>query len=175
MIPLISLLFPILYFAIPRIDPRKYNVEKSRKAFAITIVSTMAFMAVLHAIVVAGALGRTVNVSLVLTILVGILFMVIGNYMGKIKSNFFIGFRTPWTLSSDISWNKTNRLAGWLLVLYGLSLTIASICGNRIVLIAVFFFGIATVVAVPMVYSYTIWKKDPGKTFGSNQDSEKKT
>jgi uncharacterized membrane protein len=162
-LPLLGAVFPILYIVAPLIDPRKFNLEKSRKAFSISLLSAVVFIAIIHSFMIAGALGRTQNVSLVMPVLVGLLFMVLGNYMGKIKSNFFLGFRTPWTLSSDLSWNKTHRLAGWIFVLFGLCLAAAAFSTNTMLLSSVFAGGLAAALVIPTVYSYAIWKRDPAR------------
>jgi uncharacterized membrane protein len=161
LIPLISLLFPFLYWLIPKIDPRKFNVEKSRKAYVVIIIAIMTFMAVVHSIMAASACGRTINVSIIIPAAVGVLFMILGNYMGKIRSNFFLGFRTPWTLSSDLSWNKTHRLAGWIMVVFGLMLALTAIIGNGTATMIVLLSGMLATIAIPTIYSYLKWKSDP--------------
>ena len=72
------------------------------------------------------------NTTAVLTAAIGVMLIVMGNFMGKIRSNFVFGMRTPWTLSSELSWNKTHRLTGklfmlWGLVVLGLSLSLIHI------------------------------------------------
>lgn len=70
------------------------------------------------------AIGYNINIGVCIPFTVGILFMIIGNYMGKIKTNWFMGIRTPWTLSSEEAWNKTHRLGGKLFMLSGLLIAI---------------------------------------------------
>ena len=76
-----------------------------------------------------GRLARSTS-PVVLGIATGVLFVVIGNVLGKVRSNFMFGVRTPWTLSSDLSWNKTHRLVGRLFVLLGLAIVVTGLVGS---------------------------------------------
>jgi len=83
------------------------------------------------------------------------LLMFVGNYMGKIRKNFFIGIRTPWTLASDEVWAKTHRLGGWCMVAAGLAMAagaFADVVTDWIVLIVV------GIVLIPVVYSYFAYR-----------------
>ena len=68
----------------------------------------------------------------------GVLFIVLGNFMGKIRPNWFVGVRTPWTLSSKLSWDKTHRLAGWLFMLMGALFALLALVQTTWMFIAVF-------------------------------------
>jgi uncharacterized membrane protein len=107
------------------------------------------------------ATGKDVNIGLFMPILVGIIFVIIGNYMGKIKQNFFMGIRTPWTLSNENVWNKTHRFGGNIFVLMGLLLMLSSVLRSD------FFVGLLLSMVVVMVvglflYSYIIFRKENG-------------
>lgn len=118
-----SVLMTALLWAVPKIDPRKENYRRFERAyFSICVVLNVFFMAVM-AIVLAESLspGR-ISVPRAAGALCGLLFLFIGNLMPKIKSNFSTGFKTPWALSSEEVWNKTQRLGGRLFVLGGLVL-----------------------------------------------------
>jgi uncharacterized membrane protein len=73
------------------------------------------------------------------------------------------GVRTPWTLSSDLSWNKTHRLVGRLFVLLGIAVVVAAAVGGNEAYLAVLLVGIVVVLVVSFVYSYRVWKADPNK------------
>ena len=84
------------------------------------------------------------------------LFILLGNYMGKIRQNFFVGMRTPWTLSDPEVWNKSQRFAGWMFVIGGLITIIESIVwltSGAIIFAVVFLIAI-----VPMIYSYLLYR-----------------
>ena len=113
--------------------------------------------------VVLAAVGSPLDVNLVLSVATGLLFIVIGNVLGKVRSNFMFGVRTPWTLSSDLSWNKTHRLVGRLFVLLGLATIVVGVVGGTTAFVVVLLGGIGVVLVVAFVYSYQVWKSDPAK------------
>ncbi len=109
------------------------------------------------------SLGYDPTIATYWPILAGLVIIVTGNYLGKIRSNYFAGFRTPWTLSSELSWNKTHRLGGKLLFLLGVVL----IAGSIIVIgeFWAYFLLVASLLwtVVLVAYSYFIWKSDPDR------------
>ena len=88
---------------------------------------------------------------------IGVLFVILGNFMGKVRQNWFIGLRTPWTLADPEVWQKSQRVGGWAFVLGGLAvITETFFLGDN----PWIFFGIILVIAVfPIVYSYVIYKR----------------
>lgn len=103
------------------------------------------------------ALGYNINVSLLTPIFVSIVFIVIGNYLPKCKQNYTVGIRLPWTLNSEANWNKTHRLAGFVWVIGGLgNVVLALLKVNLLYSTAAV---IAVLVIVPMVYSYSLFRK----------------
>lgn len=100
-----------LFQFMPRIDPRKGNYEKFQDKYDTLGVLMPLILLVCLLITISESLqpGR-INVGRTVGVLVGLLFVVIGNMMGKVKSNFFLGFRTPWALSDPDVWNKTQRM-----------------------------------------------------------------
>ena len=93
---------------------------------------------------------------------VGVLLVVVGNVLGKVRPNYFVGVRTPWTLASARSWEATNRLGGRVFVLGGVGLAIAGYLGNPQLLIAV---GVAAAAALVWLFwvSYREWRDDPDR------------
>lgn len=164
LMPAITLGTVGLFWVIPRIEPRKGNLLRSSKAYHLVWIGLLAFDGGLHAVMVAAALGKDVAVERYIAIGTGLLFAVIGNSLGKVRSNFMFGVRTPWTLSSELSWNKTNRLTGWCFVLYGLAMMWAGCfsSGGRIEFWATAVF-IPVIVIISLVYSYLVWRQDPNK------------
>ena len=77
-------------------------------------------MAAIQLVAVAAALGSDIDMSLVALVGTGVVFVVIGNYLPKVRPNYMMGIRTPWTLTSDLSWDRTHRLGGRLFVLEGI-------------------------------------------------------
>lgn len=114
--PVMALLFQLL----PRLDPKRENYEKFQSKYELTALVVLLLFAVAMAVTLVECLwpGR-LNVGKVICLVLGVLFLILGNLMGKVKRNWFLGFRTPWALSDPDVWNKTQRLAGWVLFLSG--------------------------------------------------------
>jgi len=128
------------------------------------------FFVVLQGALTASALGyidmgTDMLVRIVGTAL-GVLFAVIGNVLGKSRPNWFAGVRTPWTLSSDLSWEKTHRLTGRLFVLVGALTAIASWLAPVSVIIPAMVVGILISSLVAVLYSWMVWRTAPDRRNG---------
>lgn len=144
---------------LPAIDPRRKNYEKFGGAFEGIMLSVMVFMLVLHGLTLAAGLGYPVAMERVVPVGIGLLFIIIGNLLPRARSNWFVGIRTPWTLSSDRVWEKTHRVGGWLFVLGGILISLSALLGaswSHWLVIAV----ISVCSAGAVVYSYVEWRKE---------------
>lgn len=104
------------------------------------------------------ALGKKMNIDLIMMIAMGLMFIIIGNYLPKCKQSYTLGIKLPWTLKSEENWNKTHRLGGKLWVVCGVVLVVAAILPAEIIpyiIIPV----LVTAALVPTVYSYLLYKK----------------
>lgn len=157
---------------IPRFEPRRLNLERSAKAYQGTWAGIITFFLVLHVAMVLSALGYNINMAQVAPFFIGVLFAVLGNYMSKVRSNFFYGIRTPWTLTSELSWNKTHRLGSKLFVFAGLVMMVSSFWP------AYSFYALFGVLMplliVLFAYSYWVWKSDPEARPTSSLSNENK-
>lgn len=144
---------------LPKIDPRGANYEKFGGAFEAIIVSIMLFMLGLHVVVLRATLGYPVAMERVVPIGVGVLLAVIGNLLPRARPNWFIGIRTPWTLSSDRVWEKTHRFGGHIFVAGGILIVLAALVTAQwahLVLVTVVLLCTAAV----LIYSYLEWKRE---------------
>ena len=147
---------------VPLLEPRKGHLLQSSRAYQAVWLALVFFFAMLHATIVFTALGHEISINRWICIGIGLLFAVVGNYLGKTRSNFIFGIRTPWTLSSERSWQRTHRLGGRLFLLFGiviLALGILDISGKPLFYSLIG--GLLVVVPVPLIYSYVVWKHDP--------------
>ena len=159
-------MLPILLVAIwafmrvlPAIDPRGSNYAKFGGAFEGIIVSIMLFLLALHIIILRAALGYPVAMQRVVPIGVGALLVVIGNLLPRARPNWFVGIRTPWTLSSDRVWEKTHRFGGHVFVAGGLLIVLGALVMPQwahVVLLTAILLCTATV----LIYSYVEWKRE---------------
>ena len=160
--PLLFVGLPIvLFLAIPRIEPRRHHLVASSKAYtAIWIVLVLAGVLV-HLSFVLRATDRNFGLSENLVELVAAFILIVsGNYMSKIRSNFFIGIRTPWTLSSEESWRKTHRLGGRILVLLGFALIPLSFVTDATTNLWMATALIIATAVLLIAYSYVAWRSD---------------
>ena len=160
MVPLITLGMFVLFLVIPSIDPLKANIAQFREAFNLFIVLMVAFMLYIYGLTLAWSLGYTgFRMSSSMLPAIGLLFIFIGFMLRQAKRNFFIGIRTPWTLSSDRVWNKTHQIGSTLFIVAGLLAVIGSIFGGTTAfwMLMVPIFG-STIFLV--VYSYVLYKQE---------------
>ena len=97
------------------------SARRANKAIVnLILVAILLFMLVVQLTTTAIALGVRIDITLIISLALSLLFIFLGNYMGKLRRNFWAGIRTPWTLASETVWERTHRLAGWLFVGAGL-------------------------------------------------------
>src|ERR1043166_6580261 len=108
--PLMNVGLYFLFMILPKIDPRKKNYELFESKYRVIRVILHAFFNFAFFVTIFYALGYHFNLSMLIMYGVLCLFLILGNYMGNIRPNFFMGIRTPWTLSSETVWMKTHRL-----------------------------------------------------------------
>ncbi len=120
LMPLITLGMLILFLVVPSIDPLKANIAQFREVFNLFIVLIVAFMIYIYGLTLAWNLGYThFQMSRAMLPALGLLFIFVGFMLRRAKRNFFIGIRTPWTLSSDRVWDETHRLGAVLFMISG--------------------------------------------------------
>lgn len=159
--PLIWAGLVVLLAALPSMEPRRRHLAQSRRPWLATSVAVGALMLVVHTTLVGTALGVPISVDRVVPVALGLMLAVVGNYFGKLRSNFFIGVRTPWTLSSERSWRKTHRWAGRLFVLVGLLMVATAALPQPGIGVVVLTGALLLATLFLLVYSYLVWRGDP--------------
>ena len=135
------------------VDPKKAN--HSAKIIHLVLWIFPILSVVLFTITYATALGKDVRVELVMPVVFGLLFTIIGNYLPKCKQNYTIGIKIPWTLNSEENWNRTHRFAGRLWTISGIAIILIGIFSGFWILMAVLFL----MILAPVVYSYLLHRK----------------
>lgn len=160
MLPLITLGMMVLFLVIPSIDPLKANIAQFRGAFNLFIVLIVAFMLYIYGLSLAWNLGYTgFKMSGAMLPALGLLFIFIGFMLRQAKRNFFIGIRTPWTLSSDTVWNETHRIGAVLFMISGVLAFIGGFFGGT----AAFWFMFVPIIGSTiflLVYSYVLYQRE---------------
>ena len=162
-VPLISLGLYGLFLVLPMIDPGRANYAGFWRTYTVIRCLCLGFMAAIFAATLTASLGVPLSMGRVISSALGVLFLVLGNYMGKIRPNWFVGVRTPWTLSSKVAWTKTHRLAGWLFMLAGAMFVLQACWNARWLVIVQIIYGAIALVSL-VVYSYWLWRSDPDRT-----------
>lgn len=158
LISIIMIVFYALYVVIPRIDPRAQNIVEFRKTFNLFWVVLFVFFFYIAALSNVWNLGVTFDFTQAIVPAIGMLFYFIGNLMLNTKRNFFIGIRTPWTLSSDTVWEKTHKLGGGLFKLCGILTLGAGLISGSVAFITLITSVVLSSV-ISIVYSYKVFKK----------------
>ncbi len=158
---------PIMAFGIyflmvlaPLIDPRRENYVKFSGPYRLIRLALATFFVAIHAIVLAAALGRPVNVPFLMQVGISLLFIMLGNVMGQLRHNYFVGIRTPWTLASEEVWVRTHRVAAkvWVAAgLVGMAGALAGPVAGFIILMA----ALGVTVVFSMAYSYLLFRRKP--------------
>jgi uncharacterized membrane protein len=158
LMPLITLGMLVLFLVFPGIDPLKANIAQFRESFNLFIVLIVAFMLYIHGLTLAWSLGyQDFKMSAAMLPFLGVLFIAIGFILRKAKRNFFIGIRTPWTLSSDKVWDKTHQLGSVLFMASGMLAIIGSFFGGMTAFWLMFVPLIGSSFFL-VVYSYVLYR-----------------
>jgi len=162
LVPFISAGLALLFLLIPRIDPLRENIGSFRRAYDLFVIGILLFLLYVSLLVILWNLGIRFNITMLLSPAMGALLYACGILIGKAKRNWFIGIRTPWTLSSDRVWDRTHAIGGKLFRLAGV-----------LAFLGILFPGIAwllmlgPVLAITgylVVYSYLEYQKERGTT-----------
>jgi uncharacterized membrane protein len=161
--PLVIIGLTGLFNVLPKLDPRRANYAKFIDTYWLIANAVILFILIGHGMIVATGLGYPVKIDRFMPIGVGLLFIVLGNFLTRVEPNWFIGIRTPWTLSSDTVWRKTHRTGGWLMVVGGFVLA-ASVFLPHGAFLPLLIAAILIVAVIPVVQSYVLWKREQGKS-----------
>lgn len=155
---LLPVLTYVLMLLIPKIDPKKRIELMGGKYYQIKFVLVV-FMSILSLFFIHSSKSQTLSSPILVFVLIGLLFMALGNYFKVIKQNYFLGIKTPWTLESEEVWKLTHILAGKLWIIGGLLIVIFSLVIPENINFYFFITITAIISIVPIVYSYLIFKK----------------
>lgn len=149
---------PFLMKWMPAMDPRRENYRKFSRFYELFRVVITLFLSGLFTMILLESLGYPIEISKVVMVGVGLLWMVIGNYLGQVRSNWFFGIKLPWTLESDEVWRRTHRISGGVWMGAGLFILLSSFLPPSVAVWTVMI-SVAGSVLVPVVYSYLLFKK----------------
>lgn len=134
-------------------DPK--NRVQNNLLMTITKISLPIMMIVIYVITILYGLGREVNTGVIISLLIGVLFIVIGNYIPKVKRNYTMGIKLPWTLNSDENWRRTHRIGGISFIIIGLTFFAYPFVKSEVLIFGVVIFAIA----IPTIYSFYLYTR----------------
>ena len=160
LMPLITLGMLVLFLLIPNIDPLKANIAQFRDVFNLFIAIIVGFMVYVYFLTLRWNLGYTnLGIGRAMLPALGLLLFFVGYLMRKSKRNFFIGIRTPWTLSSDRVWEETHRLGSILYMISGALAFLGALFGGSMALWLLLVPLIGSTI-ITLVYSYVLYQRE---------------
>jgi uncharacterized membrane protein len=146
-----------LFSVLPILSPQSFEVDSSRKTYLFIVVLITGLMGYIQAVILYAAThGGHVDVGRALVGGTFLFFAMLGNVLGRVRRNFYIGVRVPWTLASERVWNDTHRIAAWIFVACGLAGFVIALAGLPLF---VAFAVLLVAVVVPVVYSFVHYKQ----------------
>lgn len=157
-INMMNIVMYFLFIILPNLDPRRENYMKFGSAYNLIRYVMHLFFVMMQIVILTASFGYEVDVAFLITVGVGIMFVLLGNVMGKIKHNYFVGIKTPWTLADERVWVKTHRFSAPLWVVGGIIVIISAFFGGMASFITLMIVTVAMVI-IPLVYSYKCFKE----------------
>ena len=158
---LVLFLLPVLTYVIlqvaPKIDP-KGELKKMGNKFQRIKFALVSFTSIIAMLIIYFSKNQTLTNPNYILLVIGLLYIVFGNYAQTLKANYFIGIRTPWTLENETVWNKTHRIAGRLFFIGGIIVVLTSLILEKQQNFYLFFIITGIITIIPLVYSYLIFK-----------------
>jgi uncharacterized membrane protein len=154
--PGIMMAMLLLFSALPWLSPKHFEVDSFRSTYLYIMVATLAMMAYVHVLILAASLSWAFDMSRAIEGGVCLLVALMGNVMGKVRRNFFVGIRTPWTIANEQVWNVTHRFAAKTFFAGGLLGLLA------VILRAPFWLPLTAILVaalVPVIYSLVFYKQ----------------
>ena len=152
-LPLVILALNVFINIIVEADPKNSNLGKKVKfliKWTFPVISI-----IINSTVIMFCLNVGINVAAIIYSFVGILFVAIGNYLPKCRQNYTVGIRLPWTLNTEVNWQKTHRFSGVVFILAGVIMLLNAVIGQSWLVIC----AIALAGFLPVVYSFILYKK----------------
>jgi uncharacterized membrane protein len=158
MIPGLSLFLYLLLLVIPLIDPKKLLETMGNKYFTIRLI-VQGLISSICVIIVLAALNTQLNFTSVIIPVMAFFFTLLGYFLPSVKSNYFVGIRTPWTLNDEQNWAQTHRLGGWVFMIGGAVMLLAYLVLNELTFAIVLMVCIGAMVLIPIGYSFYLFVK----------------
>ena len=161
-LPLLNIAMYVLFLVMPKLDPKYANYSKFGSSYLTIRYSLHLFFMLMFGVTVAASLGYPINIGRWVPAGVAVLFIVMGNIMGRVRHNYFVGFRYPWTLANEEVWRRTHQLGSKLMVVGGFLALFGVIFTQGNASFMILMIGILVPTIITTVYSYIIFKRITG-------------
>jgi len=159
LVPLMMIGMYLMFIFLPYLDPKKDQYGEFAKVYHNFKDLILVFLFILYFLTGINGLGYTMNIGFLVPIMVGVLFMILGFLLQNIKMNWFLGIRTPWTMSSETVWKKTHQLSSPVLMVAGLLMAATAFVSEK-AKIVLFIFSIAIIIFTLPIYSYVLYARE---------------
>lgn len=156
---LLPLLVYVIFLVVPKIDPKNKLKTMGNKLQTLKFLVTT-FMSILAIYILYSSKNQSFSNPNNMVVLIGVLYIILGNYFKTIKANYFIGIRTPWTLESETVWKETHKLGGKLWFVGGIIVVLSSLILDRQLNVIVFIIITIIITIIPTVYSYILFRNE---------------
>ncbi len=158
-VPIMALALYLLFLVLPRLDPKRDRYAEFADVYHVFKAAVVDLLVLVYFATGLFNLGFPVRIDQVIPVLIGLLFVLIGALLPRIKNNWFMGIRTPWTLSSEKVWDKTHRVGGRLFIVFGLLIMMSPFLPQAAA-VAVFIAGLAALLIGTVGYSYYAYARE---------------
>lgn len=152
----------LMFNLLPKFDPRSERYQEFTGVYLIMRNAMLLILFLVFVVATFSNLGYNINIGVTVSGAIGLLMIILGNYFGKLKRNYFVGIKNPWTLASENVWNKTHRLGSRLFIIWGFGLIISPWLDSMIAFI-IFIGGLIIMLSWLMIYSYVLYTKEQRK------------
>lgn len=161
-LPILNVGMYFLFLVLPKFDPKRANYSKFDSSYLTIRYSLHLFFTLMFGVTTAASLGYPVNIDKWIPGGVAVLFIVMGNIMGRVRHNYFVGFKYPWTLANEEVWKRTHQLGAKLMVIGGFVALIGVIFTESAASFVILMAGILVPTIITTIYSYIIYKQIEG-------------
>jgi len=156
---LLPILTYVIFLVVPIIDPKNKLNKMGNKLQSMKVLLTT-FMSILALFIIYSVKNQSLTNPNYIVLLIGILYIILGNYFKTIKANYFIGIRTPWTLENETVWKETHKLGGKMWFAGGIIVVLSSLILDKQPNFIIFLVITGIITIIPIVYSYIKFKKE---------------
>lgn len=163
LMPILLIGFCLLYQLLPHIDPLGKNYVKFKKKYENVFVALSLFMLGIQYIMIMAAYSVDfIQPDVLFQVMIGLLFMYLGNIFPKIKHNYFMGIKTPWTICNEENWTMTHRFGAKIWFVGGFLMVVMAVLPKQL-RSTMMFIDMLVIILVPIIYSYIYFRKTRGK------------